>query len=220
MIIFLPESLPSSFYQDLQAFGYWALMHQVYQTFGLMHQRRFDECWSILATFEVQLASILLNNDHAAMPEVTWRVYWGALAYYHYLRNEHLLAESCLDRAHIAIENAIAKNACVFSLANHCHEFLLHKARVSRSRKNWREMEERIAEAQMIVENRLPLCIPPGQAPIYYEDLAAKLLAIPGLTEADRKYIFPTTDGPTRRLWTENFVGRLRLIPGFVITYP
>lgn len=209
---------------DFEALGYRNLMDQATRALNLFHQKRLEEgrgiLEDVLGKLEAKATEDRARETTSAMLEVIQRVYWGVLAYFHYARKEYVAAESCLDQAQEAVERAIAGHTCVLPLANHCHEFLLHKVRISRNRKNWREMDERIAQARQVVENRLPLCIPTGQKPLYYEDLAARLLAIPALTAADRQYLNPITDGTTRMAAFENFVGGIRLIPGMVIAYP
>jgi hypothetical protein len=145
---------------------------------------------------------------------------YGTVGYYHYVVEDYEAAEKALDRAHEVITAAISLSPFLLPLANHCPEFVLHRARISRSRRRWDEMRRDIGLARRMTENQFPLCTLSDGRAIDYRCLGEYYLAISALNEGQRETVHGLLNDEVRLRRFERFVAAIYALPGFVIPYP
>lgn len=146
------------------------------------------------------------------------RWYHGVVAYERYCREDFEGAWRSLDRANAAVAAAISLERVLLPLANHCHEFRLHQARISRNRRRWLEMRQDIESARAMIEGREPLCRLVDGTAIYIADLCAFFDSL-ALEDQEREDLAGLLDEKLRLSLFDRFVAELEIIPGFVIPY-
>ena len=172
---------------------------------------------------------LVLLNDYKAIirdepnrdvfDHVMSRWYYAALAYYYHCTDSYDDALNCLDLAQHALEVSIEERPFLKILAASCEEFCLHKARVARNRRRWREMEKHIGFAREMVAGDRALCRLPSGREITFHDLEKFYLSIPNLSDEERNSLPFVNDAVYRLAKLEEFVGNLYVIPGFVIVH-
>lgn len=192
------------------------------EALDLFRGRRIDEGRASLERMAEGLAALDAVPDGAPLSVrcVLERWYQGTLGYYHYCCGEHDLAQQAMDAAHAAVSQAIARRRFLLPLANHCHEFCLHQARIARNRRGWQEMFARVEEAREMIEDRRPLCELEGGEEIFMSTLRRFFASLGELTQPERQALDLFFDETLRRRLFDRFVRRLYVIPGFAIAYP
>ena len=192
------------------------------EALDLLRRRRIDQGRASLDRMAEGMAALAASPQ--AVPDsvrcVLDRWYQGTLGYYHYCRDEHDAAQRAMDLAHAAVSRAISRRRFLLPLANHCHEFRLHQARIERNRRGWKEMLARIEEARGMIEDREPLCELPGGEKVFMSTLRRFFEGLGELTAAERQALDLFFDDDLRRRLFDRFVRRLRVLPGFAITFP
>lgn len=154
-----------------------------------------------------------------SMRSVLERWYYGVLGFLHYRREEFAAAETAMIAAFEAVRAAVARRRFLLLLANHCHEFTLHRARISRNQRRWAEMEEHLALARGMMTDRLPLCHLADGTPVFFTTLTDYYLALP-LDDDERTWLGGLLDRESRLRQFDRFVENIYLQPGFAIPYP
>ncbi|HYU32692.1 MAG TPA: hypothetical protein VEW48_11060 [Thermoanaerobaculia bacterium] len=180
-----------------------------------LRTRRLEQGQALLRAVEERLPG---TEAPPSVLQVLNRWYYGAVAYEQYCRDDFERASESLDLADLALTAAISFQPMLLPLANHCQEFRLHQARISRNLRRWREMRSSIEVARKMTDSRAPLCMLHDGTAIHIADLCVFLLALE-LNDREREALAGVLD-PTLRLdLFERFVADLQAIPGFVIPY-
>jgi hypothetical protein len=148
------------------------------------------------------------------------RWYYGVLGYYFYCMNDGEQAERAMVQAHQAVAAAIGAQHFLLPLANHCHEFRLHRARIARNNSRWDEMRTHVEHARAMMAGAGPLCVLNDGTLVSISNICDFYSAIPELTEMERHSLSGLLDDALRLRGFEQFVNAMYRIPGFVIPYP
>jgi hypothetical protein len=189
----------------------WA--HQVVL---LLRERRFREGTELLSRLEALLPAL---EGSPSLFAVMGRWYHGALAYYQYCLDDFQAAEVSLLRAAHAVRLAIQLEPFLVPLANHCHEFRLHQARIARNQRRWPAMREHVGAVRAMMRDREPLCTLEDGTPIFFATLGTFYDSIPDLNEGEKAVVAAQLDESTRLRHLESFLHGLYTISGFVIPY-
>lgn len=184
----------------------------------LLRGRRFDEGYELLARLGEALRST--EEIEPSVRSVLERWYYGVLGYYFYCLDSFDHAERAMVRAHDAVTAAIGERRFLLPLANHCHEFRLHRARIARNRRRWEEMRTHVEEVRGMMEGRIPLCVLCDGAEVRISTLREFYAAIPHPTEAEQGALAGVLDDSARLRNFDRFVHAMYLVPGLVIPYP
>jgi hypothetical protein len=170
------------------------------------------------AQLEAMAERVRHGDFSPSIRAVLERWYHGVAAYLFYCREEFDRAESSLDLADAAVIAAISQQRALLPLANHCQEFRLHHARISRNRRHWEAMRRHIETAQSMIEGRASLCILKDGSAVYMSDLCAFFEALV-LNDQEQEDLGPVLDEKIRFGLFDRFVAILQALPGFVIPY-
>lgn len=187
------------------------------EALNLMRQRQPEAGLEILREVE-QLLQELDATTPASVRHIHKRWFHGVEGFYYYCTGQLDLAEDGMMQAHRAVASALGEADFLLPFAYHCHEFRLHRARIARNRRRWDEMVEHIAVARQMVDGSREFCRLDDGTPIqlsslktYYQDLPDEDKAKPSLA--------PLYDDGLRLQLFDQFVGKLCMLPGFVIPY-
>ena len=148
------------------------------------------------------------------------RWYWGAVAFYHYAREEWTEAHTCMDRAHAAVVAALEDEQCLMPIAVDCYEFEMHRARIARSSRDWLALHCHVDAAMAMRIGKAPFCSLSDGTRIGLHDIQGYFRLLPELNEEDHQLLRPLLDDDQSRLTAERSVRALLRLPGFVIVYP
>jgi hypothetical protein len=151
---------------------------------------------------------------------VVERWYYGVLGYYFYCMNDGEQAERAMVQAHQAVAAAIGAHRFLLPLANHCHEFRLHRARIARNQARWDEMRTHVEHARAMMAGAGPFCELSDGTRVSIHDICDFYAAIPQLTDTERHSLSGLLDDALRLRGFEQFVNAMYRIPGLVIPYP
>jgi hypothetical protein len=157
--------------------------------------------------------------ERGVMDHVLLRWYYAALAYYHYCTESWDETLTCLDLAQHSLELAIEELPFLVVLAASGEEFCLHKARVARNRRQWREMEKIIKVARDMVAGDGALCCLPSGREITFHDVDQFYFSIPNLSDEESQSLHSVFDITHRLSKFEEFVLNMYVIPGFVVVH-
>jgi hypothetical protein len=135
---------------------------------ALVHFRRgyLDEGKSLLDCAEVHRQ--MIRAEWPCIFHVLGRYYHGALAYYEYLTGDLAEAEEQMDMVSDAIGKAIGIHRFLLPLAPMAIDVPIQKARIARSRRDWRAMEQHLKTMYMMETGDRPLCLLSGGAAVDY----------------------------------------------------
>lgn len=184
----------------------------------LLRRKRYDEGYALLERMGAQMRAAPLAEP--SMHAVVERWYYGVLGYYFYCLDQFDPAEQAMVRAHEAVTAAVGGRRFLLPLANHCHEFRLHRARIARNRARWDEMRTHVDQVRAMMGGVLPFCVLDDGTPVGISAIRAFYDAIPSLTDAERGSLKGLLDDAARRRAFEQFVSAMYRLPGFVIPYP
>jgi hypothetical protein len=207
-----------SWVAEYQAPEHAAIPVLTQKALALLRTNQVAEGRDVLSQMEDHLAKT--TAAPATILCVLERWLHGVAAYYHYVVEDYDEADASLNRAHAAITAAISGAVFLLPLANHCPEFVLHRARISRSRRRWDDMREDVATARRMTENQIPLCVLSDDSPVDYRRLERFYLSIPALSEEQQVSLTALLDDELRLRRFERFVAGIYALPGFVIPYP
>ena len=194
-----------------------ALLDAAFQALALLRRRQLEAGEARLRAAK----SLLLQLERAAPPTflALQRWYYGALAYNHYCREEFEMAEHVLDRAHAAVRDAIDAQRFLIPFARDCFDFTFQRCRISRFRRRWQELRQRLEITCDVVEGRRPYCVLHDGTRL---DLAAVRHfydSLPALTVEERASLRPLYDEDLRRQRFLREVHVLYAFSGLVVPY-
>ncbi|MET0400023.1 MAG: hypothetical protein ABW277_24750 [Longimicrobiaceae bacterium] len=189
-----------------------------YECLVLLKRRRFAEGAAHLRRFRERVDGA--GDAHPSIRAVLDRWYHAVDGYYWYCMEAYDTAERAMIHAHDAVATAIEHLPCLVPLANHCHEFRLHRARIARNLHRWPEMWGHVAEVRGMFQGKRPFCelsdgtgIGLGRVRDFYDSLGP-------LSEDERASVAYVLDERTRMREFDRFVHAMCRLPGFVIQYP
>jgi hypothetical protein len=185
---------------------------------GLFHRRQFDAGRALLEEAAAALAAT--RGAEASIVLALESIYYPLRAYYDYCVEAYSEAVENLDRADRSVAAAIARERFLLPIAYRCSEFRLHRARIARNQRRWREMHRHIELAWEMMEGRYPLCELADGGGVGVPELVAFFRSLPALDPAVEEYLRGFLDETLRRDLFERFVNRIYALPGFVILYP
>ena len=187
----------------------------------VLRRRGLAEGSALLRRAHDELCGMDAEGMPASVRAVVDRWYYGAIAYYHYAREEYDDAGRCMDVAHETVVFALEQTGgCLIPLALDCWEFEMHRARIARERPDWPALRRHTARAVAMRDGRVPLCVLCDGTAIALCDVQRFYRALPDLTEEDRTLLAPIVDDRLSRLQAERSVRTVLRLPGFVIQYP
>ena len=184
----------------------------------LCHRRRFEEGFEVLETMREGLEA--RQGLRESVEAVIERYYYGVLGYYFYCTRQWDEASQAMHRANQAVVRAVEKAPFLLPLADACHEFCLHHARIARNQGRWQDMFDRIADVRAMMRNLAPLCVLDDGTRVDYDTLTEHYHSLGELDPADREEIEPMLTEGGRVALLEQFVRRMFALPGFAIQYP
>ncbi|MBV9110680.1 MAG: hypothetical protein JO306_14815 [Gemmatimonadetes bacterium] len=183
-----------------------------------LRARRFEEGRAPLDELGAALAGGSARDP--SVHAVLERWYYGVLGYWFYAQEEFDQADAAMARAHDAVTAALGLRRFLLPLANHCHEFRLHRARIARNRHRWDEMRAHVNDVREMVEGRLPYTVLADGTPVWIADICAFYASLPGAEPAEIAPVSRLLDDASRLADFEAFVRAMYGVPGFVIPYP
>lgn len=207
---------------------------------------RHPECFGILGTaggalpllhrrerYEIEQGRRLLEEAEARLQALRGagvkpsilaaldQIYYPLLAYYHYALGDYAPAGEGLDRADQAIAAAIGQEPFLLPLAFRCSEFELHRARIARNQRRWREMRLHLDRALgMVVHEKHPLCVRPDGTGVTLAEVKAFFRDLPRTGADMETFARQLTDDAARHRLFDRFVLGIYALPGFVVPYP
>ena len=188
------------------------------QSLLLLRRRRYEEGNELLARAAESLEAV--QGPERSVRSVMERWYYGVLGYSLYCLDEFDRAEQVMMQAHEAVTAAVGEHRVLLPLANHCHEFRLHRARIARNRCRWEEMRSHVEEVRGMLEGRLPFCVLQDGSPVWISTIRAFHTSLPGLTEEERGSLSGLLEDAVLLRHFEQFVHGMYRVPGVVIPYP
>jgi len=116
----------------------------------------------------------ILNCDGRYSPSVIRVIecwYYGALAYYHYCREDFPLAEATLLRGHAAISAGVEAQRIILPMVYRCCDTWLHRSRIARSQNDWVKMRHCLDMFRAIHRGDEPFCQLSDGSGIYAAEL-------------------------------------------------
>jgi len=144
--------------------------------------------------------------------------YNGALAYYHYCREDYSQAEETLIRGHQAITRGVEQQRIILPMVYRCCDTWLHRSRIARSRHDWTAMREHLDTFRAIHRGERPFCTLADGSEITTADLERYL----GDLELDgdlREYAGIFCVKENRRQYSDYFAEAIYLLPWLPINY-
>jgi len=189
-----------------------------YECLVLLKRRRFDEASAHLGRFRERVDAV--NGPDPSVRAVLERWYQAVYGYYWYCLEEYEQAERAMILAHDAVAEAIEHQPCLLPMANHCHEFRLHRARIARNQRRWADMQAHIDEVRGMFRGERPYCVLSDGRGIALPEIKRYYAALPALSKEEREAVAYVLDDRVRMRDFDRFVHELARLPGFVIVYP
>ena len=184
----------------------------------LLRQRQLKTGRAMLDDVEARLGA--LTGCMPSILEVMDRWHQGILAFYHYRVDDFESAENSVLRAQGSLISAMGRCRFLLPLANHCHEFRLHRARIERNQRHWESMWGHIEATRAMMDDREPLCVLADGTEVRFATLVEFYAALLPIGEEASAFLIAELDLRLRMRLFDNFVLALCTIPGFVIPYP
>jgi hypothetical protein len=193
------------------------LTHTIDSAVVLLRGRHLHKARELLRESEARIKSMPPLND--SISRVLWRWHWSALAYERYCSEDLDTAHELLRQADEEVLLAL-EQPFLLTLANHCYDFQLQRARIERNRRRWEEVARHVELGRAMLENRQPLCILRSGLKVYITDVDDFHRSIDATDDNDRVALQQILDQGRRREIFEALVRDIYVIPGFVIPYP
>lgn len=139
----------------------------------LLREGQLDEGASLLARMDAHRRAIARTQP--GVYHTLGRFYHGEQAYYLYRIGDLSAADHELDLAAASVAEAIEQHAFLIPLAPLVIDIPLQKARLARSRQDWRGMEQQLRVMYEMEAGIRPLCVLRDGTAIGYDTVAARL---------------------------------------------
>lgn len=186
---------------------------------ALLRRRQNEPAAALLEEARARLEALVLREPGAppSIVHVLERWYHGVSAYYFYCVDDPAPAERGLFLADRAVRRAVEQERFLLPLAHHCHEFVLHLARIARNGRRWRAMHEHLTAVRAMIDNRAPLCELGDGTKVDYAMIARHCAAFLPSDEEGQRTLQSFADASLRQRGLDRFVLQLYLLPGFVL---
>lgn len=198
--------------------GHDELLRDNFQALVLIRQQHFAEGWARSIDIESRIRQT--TDPGTSMRWVLERFLYSVRGYYFYCLGDSREAARCMDRAHDSIVRSIEIDPFLVTLAESCHEFALHHARIARNDKRWDAMFHHIERTRRMMTGDAPLCTLGNGVEIDFSVIAQFYRSLGTLDEAERESIGPMLTAESRLVLFEDFVRRIVALPGFAVQYP
>lgn len=200
-----------------------ALYGEIIRSLKLMGKGKVEEALVVLQEVRRQLDE-LSPSLSASVECVINCWYYGALAYYHYCREEFPLAEQTLLRGHAEIRRGVELQRVILPMVYRCCDTWLHRSRIARSQHDWTAMREHLDHFRAIHRGDEPFCTLEDGTSISAADLE-RYIAELGLGESEladsglREYADVFCNRENRRRYSDYFAEAIYLLPWLPIRY-
>lgn len=167
-----------------------------------------------------QAAALLRGQYSSSVTSALYHRYLAVLAYAQYCLEDFDSAERSLTDAHDEVRRVIERHSFLMPIASRCADFHLQRIRISRGKRCWEEMEDRIEAARRVLRDEEPLFTFSDGTPVHFATLASFYDSLPNLCSEKRAEIRTIYDSASRLGEFERFVQALYTLPGFAIGYP
>lgn len=185
---------------------------------GFCHRKQFDDGAACLEEMETGLES--RPDMRPSVRSVILRYLYGVRGYLHYCRAQWDEASVAMHAANRAVVDAVEEAPFLLPLADACHEFCLHHARIARNQRRWRDMFARIMDVRRMMACEAPLCVLSDGRRVDYDTLTAHYETLGELDPAEQEEIAPMLTKQGRMELLDSFVRRMLALPNFAIQYP
>lgn len=144
--------------------------------------------------------------------------YRGALAYYHYVREDFSAAEATLLAGHAAITRGIEMQPVILPMVYRCCDTWLHRSRIARSRRDWTAMKGHLETFCAIHRGDEPFCTLSDGKGLYFSDLDRYFENVEA-TEELARYREVFCVGRNREAYSNYYAEAIYLIPWLPIHY-
>ncbi|HET6231935.1 MAG TPA: hypothetical protein VFE05_17820 [Longimicrobiaceae bacterium] len=183
---------------------------------NLMRAHRLDEGYALLESVRDGMEA--LADGDPSQRSVLERWYYGVLGYYFYCMSSFPEAHAAMERAQVAVAEAVGLRPFLHPLVVDCYEFRLHRARIARNQRRWAEMWEHVDAARTMMHGRQPFCVLDDGTPVGIESVKDFYRSL-GLDDAERAAVAHLVDDEVRHRSFEGAVQVACRLPGFVIPY-
>lgn len=193
------------------------LTEKIMQSLGLLRRRKVEEGFELLRSAEASLAKI--EEVSPVYFHVLGRWYFGALAYYHYVREDFPNARQALDDAYSAVQRAIELRRFLIPFALHCYDFWIQRIRIERNQRCWDAMRSSIEMARRLAAGQESFCVLGDGTPIDISAVQAFYHSLAPFTEEEREPLRTVLDDARRLRSFRLDIAEIYAMPGFVIPY-
>ncbi len=183
----------------------------------LMGKGQLAESLAVLDGVKAKIAA-LPESCPPSIVRVLECWYYGALAYYHYCREDFPLAETTLLQGHAAITRGVETQRIILPMVYRCCDTWLHRSRIARSQHDWTAMKEHLATFCAIHRGEKPFCTLSDGTGIYTGDLE-KYFEDADADEDLARYRAVFCDSENRRAYSEYYAEAIYLLPWLPIHY-
>lgn len=170
--------------------------------------RKLDEVRSRLMDLEQETPDVF---------HVLGRWYYGALAYYHYCRDDFIRAEEALDLAHEEVRQAIEFRRFLMPFAQHCYDFSVQRIRIVRNQRRWSEMWRLIEIARQAGSGERPYCVLSDGTDINLSTVQEFYSALKPFDQKEQDALRIVFDANLRVRALRRSLAEVFALPGFVI---
>lgn len=187
----------------------------------VLRRRGLEQGSALLRRAHEELCGMSGEDMSPSVRAVVDRWYYGAMAFYHYARQEYDQAEHFMDVAHETVVHALEHGGeWLMPLALDCYEFEMHRARIARERPSWPALRRHAERAAAMRDGSVPLCTLRDGTPVVLGDVQRFYRALQDLTDEEREAVATIVDDGLSRLQAERSIRTVLRLPGFVIQYP
>lgn len=169
---------------------------------------------------EVEREIAALPWRRASIELVLRRLHLAAASYRHYLEADFDHADRCMVDAESFIERAIELEPMLSTLAFHCPELRIQRAKICRNRHQWAAMKAHLDLVIAMLEDRHPLCTLPCGRTIFQHDLAASLRSTAAEDTEKGQKLFALVERPDAGKAFRAVLFSMYAFPGWMLDYP
>jgi hypothetical protein len=179
----------------------------------LLRNRCYQQGYALLQ--EYALAVQAMRNVPDSLRADMWRHYHAIAGYYYYSVEDFALAHQSMRLAEEEVIKAVSESPFLIVLSTAFLEFTLHRARVARNQRQWREMRDHIELGRAMVSNGTPLCIRLDGEAVFFSSFAPFFHALEPLTPREAEAAERLVNDATRALLFDRFVRGILRFSGF-----